>query len=89
MSESIDTAVGRAATPDQLRPRRGSDRLAGLDLIRGIAVMGILAANIIAFGQPMTAYMYPDAFAVPHSAAEDWTIWFRWVATTVEGSTTV
>lgn len=64
------------ATPDQPAPARGTDRLAGLDLIRGIAVMGILAANIVAFGQPMTAYMYPDGFTVPHSAAEDW----MWVA---------
>ncbi|WP_258319842.1 DUF418 domain-containing protein [Qipengyuania flava] len=47
-------------------------RIGSLDFIRGIAVMGILAANIVAFGQPMTAYMYPDAFTVPHSAAEDW-----------------
>ncbi|MXP31509.1 DUF418 domain-containing protein [Erythrobacter jejuensis] len=34
--------------------------------------MGILAANIVAFGQPFSAYMYPDAFTVPHSATEDW-----------------
>ena len=65
-----------AATPDQPLPARSADRLGGLDLIRGIAVMGILAANIVAFGQPMTAYMYPGAFTVPHSAAEDW----MWVA---------
>ncbi|MXO94951.1 DUF418 domain-containing protein [Erythrobacter aquimaris] len=34
--------------------------------------MGILAANIFAMGQPFTAYMYPTAFTVPHSAAEGW-----------------
>ncbi len=55
---------------------RAGDRIASLDFIRGLAVMGILAANIIAFGQPMTAYMYPGAFTVPHSAAEEW----MWVA---------
>ncbi|MBX7483163.1 DUF418 domain-containing protein [Qipengyuania sp. 6D47A] len=38
--------------------------------------MGILAANIVAFGQPMTAYMFPGAFAVVHSETEDW----MWVA---------
>ena len=53
-----------------------TDRIASLDFIRGLAVMGILFANIVAFGQPMTAYMYPDAFLVPHSAAED----AMWVA---------
>ena len=66
------------ATPDEARPLAAGDnkRLASLDFIRGIAVMGILAANIVAFGQPFAAYMYPDAFTVPHSAAEDW----MWVA---------
>ena len=54
----------------------GSGRIASLDFIRGIAVMGILAANIVAFGQPMTAYMFPGAFTVPHSEAENW----MWVA---------
>lgn len=48
------------------------DRLLSLDFIRGIAVMGILWANIVGFGQPMTAYMYPDAFAVPHGQTSDW-----------------
>ncbi len=67
----------RAGTPDQPEPGAGpGGRIASLDFIRGIAVMGILAANIIGFGQPMTAYMYPDAFTVPHSAIEDW----MWVA---------
>lgn len=76
-----DTNDTRAAAPDQ--PRRkmapiaeSGNRIVTLDLVRGLAVLGILAANIVAFGQPMTAYMYPDAFTVPHSDAEDW----MWVA---------
>ena len=69
--------IAAAGTPDQPKPvATTGSRIASLDFIRGIAVMGILAANIVAFGQPMTAYMYPDAFAVPHSEAEDW----MWVA---------
>ena len=65
-------------TPDQPAPVSAGDgsRLASLDFIRGIAVLGILAANIVAFGQPFSAYMYPAAFTVPHSDAEDW----MWVA---------
>ena len=53
-----------------------SRRIASLDFVRGLAVMGILVANIVSFGQPMPAYMFPDAFTVPHSEAEDW----MWVA---------
>lgn len=55
---------------------KSGSRLDSLDFIRGIAVLGILAANIVAFGQPFSAYMYPDAFTTGHSDAEDW----MWVA---------
>ena len=55
-----------AATPDgeqgSVAPVVQGNRLGSLDLIRGIAVLGILAANIVFFGQPMMAYMWPDGF---------------------------
>ncbi len=38
------------------------DRYVSLDLIRGIAVMGILLMNIVAFAMPMTAYFNPLAY---------------------------
>jgi uncharacterized protein len=37
-------------------------RIITLDVIRGVAVMGILAMNIAAFGMPMPAYMNPEAY---------------------------
>jgi uncharacterized protein len=37
-------------------------RIAALDIVRGVAVMGILAANIVAFAMPFQAYMNPAAF---------------------------
>jgi uncharacterized protein len=40
----------------------GADRIATLDIVRGVAVMGILAMNIIAFAMPMAAYMNPLAY---------------------------
>jgi uncharacterized protein len=43
-------------------PVTQGERIDALDFIRGIAVMGILAANIVAFGQPFEAYMYPATF---------------------------
>ena len=76
-----ETHAIAAASPDQPQARAAPlgaspDRIASLDFIRGIAVMGILAANIVAFGQPFAAYMYPDAFLTPHGEAENW----MWVA---------
>ena len=71
MSEIVDMAA--PGTPDQQEPAPAAagDRIDSLDFIRGLAVMGILAANIVAFGQPFAAYMYPDAFAVPHGPVDD------------------
>ena len=39
-----------------------SGRIAALDIVRGVAVMGILAMNIVAFALPMAAYMNPLAY---------------------------
>ena len=49
-----------------------ANRIEILDLIRGIAVLGILAANIVAFGQPWSAYMFPGAFMVPTQDDGGW-----------------
>ena len=40
----------------------GPDRIATLDIVRGVAVMGILAMNIVAFAHPPAAYMNPLAY---------------------------
>lgn len=53
-------------------PVATKDRIETLDFIRGIAVMGILAANIIAFGQPSNAYMWPEAFGVDAADPDGW-----------------
>ena len=66
-----DAATGAAATPDQ--PVRAAERLVSLDFIRGIAVLGILFANITAFGQPYVAYFWPEALAEP--TASDRNVW--------------
>ncbi len=57
-------------------PAKTGERLASLDLIRGFAVLGILAANIVAFGQPFGAYMWPEAFLVPTGDPDNW----MWIA---------
>lgn len=43
-------------------------RIEALDIVRGVAVMGILAMNIVGFGMPSPAYMNPAAFGVEGSA---------------------
>lgn len=57
-------------------PTERGERLVSLDFTRGIAVMGILGANIIAFGQPYLAYTWPGGFVTAHGALSDW----LWVA---------
>ncbi|WP_240504491.1 DUF418 domain-containing protein [Tsuneonella mangrovi] len=57
-------------------PEPVRDRLASLDFIRGIAVMGILLANIVGFGQPFMAYAWPDGFATAHGPIDGW----LWIA---------
>ncbi|HWT12437.1 MAG TPA: DUF418 domain-containing protein [Allosphingosinicella sp.] len=43
-------------------------RIAALDIVRGVAVMGILAMNIVAFAMPSQAYMNPIAYGMESSA---------------------
>lgn len=59
-----------------IAPVAAGERIDTLDFIRGIAVMGILAANIVAFGQPFEAYMYPAAFKTDPGDPGGW----MWIA---------
>jgi uncharacterized protein len=43
-------------------------RIATLDIVRGVAVMGILAMNIVAFAMPFEAYMNPTAYGLESDA---------------------
>ena len=55
-------------------PATVTERIVTLDLIRGIAVLGILFANITAFGQSFTVYFWPPA--MPGGATEgDKIVW--------------
>ena len=59
-----------------IAPIAAGERNGTLDFIRGLAVMGILAANIVAFGQPFDAYMYPAAFMTDPGDPGGW----MWIA---------
>jgi len=43
-------------------------RIPALDIVRGVAVMGILAMNIVAFAMPFQAYMNPLAYGTESQA---------------------
>lgn len=47
-----------SVTPSQ--PVSAAERIVALDFIRGIAVLGILFPNIVAYGHPMLAYYWPE-----------------------------
>ncbi|MEM1194721.1 MAG: DUF418 domain-containing protein [Pseudomonadota bacterium] len=68
MNDTISAATAEDVLSDKepAVPVRAEQRISSLDFIRGVAVMGILVANILAFGQPFLAYMMPGEFMVPN-----------------------
>lgn len=48
------------------------DRIIALDIVRGVAVLGIVVPNIIGFGQPQIAYTWPGGFLGPPGPFSDW-----------------
>ncbi len=55
-------------------------RIASLDTVRGIAVMGILAMNIVAFAMPFQAYNNPTAYGMEGTAdLVSWVVSFVFV----------
>ncbi len=45
-----------------LQPVQEGERIAAIDVLRGFAILGILAMNIYAFAMPFAAYMNPLSF---------------------------
>ncbi len=65
-----------SAEAANIAPVKTADRIETLDFVRGIAVMGILFANIVAFGQPFNAYIFPESFLVDPADPGGW----QWIA---------
>ena len=55
-------------------PTLDSERIDSLDVLRGIALMGILVMNIQSFSMPSTAYLLPESFG----SVDGWNkiVWF-------------
>ena len=68
-SHEPDPALA-AGTPDQ--PVGGGERIVALDFIRGIAVLMILFPNIVAYGHPMLAYLWPEYLPGGATAIDRW-----------------
>src|SRR5688572_17026221 len=54
--------------PPPLSPVGESQRVLAVDVLRGFALLGILAMNIISFALPMDAYMIPTGEAIERYA---------------------
>src|SRR5262245_65988743 len=53
-------------------PLAPADRIVAVDVVRGLAVLGILVMNIVEFGLPLGAYVNP-AVAGGDTGADLWT----------------
>ncbi|MCB5426169.1 DUF418 domain-containing protein [Altererythrobacter sp. CC-YST694] len=71
----IDGASGPVAPglsgPGLSGPVSPGERLVTLDFIRGVAVLGIVFANIVAFAQPHIAYGWPQGFGMEPGLLEN------------------
>ncbi|HSR68491.1 MAG TPA: DUF418 domain-containing protein [Acidobacteriota bacterium] len=77
MNERETIVEGREVSSPEgaqpFRPVTEKHRLTSVDVLRGVALLGILTMNIVAFSYPFTLYMNPVALG-PISAA-DWWSW--------------
>ncbi len=64
---------GTPAPIPKARPVDGAERVGSVDVIRGVALMGILAMNIVAFGWPGQVYSVP--IAAPEAGQADLLLW--------------
>jgi len=68
MSTAAPAAEPLPAAVDEPAPPVSPQRIRQLDIVRGFAVMGILAMNIVAFAMPFSAYMNPTAYGLESNA---------------------
>ena len=90
MARTVSPGINEelAGPPRTLEPTARQERISSMDVLRGIALMGILIANVTSFGLPSWAYSVPlgtpkPVFEGPHAHINT-ICWFaRWII--VEG----
>jgi uncharacterized protein len=74
--EFADSTVGGppwTVTTDRAAPIRQGDRVVSIDVLRGVAVLGILLMNIVAMGLPFAAY--DDPTIIGNRSPIDFWVW--------------
>jgi uncharacterized protein len=74
---TAETAVATDSTiisGTQAGPVTAAERIASIDVLRGVALLGILAMNIQAFSMPGAAYLNPTAYGDLHGA--NFWVWY-------------
>jgi uncharacterized protein len=61
LDEPLDGTPAKAAPPATPAPVESEARLTSVDVLRGVALCGILAMNIVNFGWPQSVYSDPTA----------------------------
>ena len=69
-----NSAVVSAESSVTAGPVTVAERIASIDVLRGVALLGILAMNIQAFSMPSAAYINPTAYGDLHGA--NFWVWF-------------
>ena len=69
------SAAGLNQTPDESAgPITARERIASLDVLRGVALLGILPMNIQAFSMISAAYINPTVYGDLHGG--NYWVWF-------------
>lgn len=74
MMDQIEISLPRDSSPPAPAPVPSGERIAAIDTLRGVAVLGILLINILSFGLPSAAENNPAAAGEPSRA--DIAFWF-------------
>ncbi len=76
--QSIPPTTSATAPARGFQPVTGTERIESIDVIRGIALLGILVVNSLYFSMPMMVGMNPPGFGSEEAVTSplEWTAWW-------------